>query len=302
MQRYKSFHDYFYNLYDEKILKLSIDGGFTCPNRDGKCGYGGCIFCSEKGSGDFNQDQKLSVTDQMRLEREKLSKKWPRGLNLAYFQNYTGTYKETDQLRKLYYEALGFPKTIGLAIATRADSISDSCLKLLEEINKKTFLFIELGMQTVNEDTIKTINRGYSHKELDQMLDRLKKSGIRTLLHIIAGLPGEGEEDFLKAIDYANKKEVFGVKFHSLFIQEDSRIKNLYFQEKLKPLEKEEYINLVVKAISRLDKNIVIHRLTGDPDREKLIAPVWVKNKLGVISSIEKALKEKDIVQGDCKL
>lgn len=302
MQRYKSFHDYFYNLYDEKILKLSIDGGFTCPNRDGKCGYGGCIFCSEKGSGDFNQDQKLSVTDQMRLEREKLSKKWPQGLNLAYFQNYTGTYKETDQLRKLYYEALDFPNTVGLAIATRADSISDSCLKLLEEINKKTFLFIELGMQTVNEDTIKTINRGYSHKELDQMLDRLKKSGIRTLLHIIAGLPGEGEEDFLKAIDYANKKEVFGVKFHSLFIQEDSRIKNLYFQEKLKPLEKEEYINLVVKAISRLDKNIVIHRLTGDPDREKLIAPVWVKNKLGVISSIEKGLKEKDIVQGDCKL
>lgn len=302
MQRYKSFHDYFYNLYDEKILKLSIDGGFTCPNRDGKCGYGGCIFCSEKGSGDFNQDKKLSVTDQMRLEREKLSKKWLQGLNLAYFQNYTGTYKEADRLRKLYYEALDFPNTIGLAIATRADSISDSCLKLLEEINKKTFLFIELGMQTVNEDTIKTINRGYSHKELDQMLDRLKKSGIRTLLHIIAGLPGEGEEDFLKAIDYANKKEVFGVKFHSLFIQEDSRIKNLYFQEKLKPLEKEEYINLVVKAISRLDKNIVIHRLTGDPDREKLIAPVWVKNKLGVISSIEKALKEKDIVQGDCKL
>ncbi|MDO5718344.1 MAG: TIGR01212 family radical SAM protein [Tissierellia bacterium] len=296
MSRYLSFHEYFYNLFNRKILKLPIDAGFTCPNRDGKISSRGCLFCSERGAGDFTSSSDLDIKTQMKIQRDRLKRKWPDGLNIAYFQNYTSTYKSFDELRDIYYEALSFEDTVGLAIATRADCIDSEIMHLLKELNEKTFLWVELGMQTVNDDTIRLINRGYEHEIFDSTVKILKENNIRTLAHIIFGLPGEEEEDMMNSIEYVNKMELFGVKIHNLYIQEDAEIAN--YLNKIKLLTKEEYVDLCVKAIANLNPEIVIHRLTGDPDRKKLLEPKWVCNKLGVISSINKKLKDDNITQG----
>lgn len=298
MSRYNSFHDYFYNKFNKKILKLSIDAGFTCPNRDGTLGKSGCIYCSERGSGDFTFKDLNSITLQMEKQRRILERKWPEGLNIAFFQSFTNTYADVEQLRKIYYTALSFENTVGLAIATRADCLSDELLDLLSELNEKTFLWIELGMQSVNESIIEEINRGYSHTVFDAAVHKLKERDIKTLSHIIFGLPGETSESMMDGIRYINDKKLFGVKIHSLYIQEDTPLAKIYKEKPFELLSKEEYINLVVEAISRLDPKIVIHRLTGDPNRQKLIAPNWTSDKLSVLSGIEKRLKVENINQG----
>lgn len=298
MSRYNSFHDYFFGKFNSKILKLSIDAGLTCPNRDGTLGKSGCIYCSEKGSGDFTFNDENSIILQMAKQRKRLETKWPEGLNIAFFQSFTNTYADIEMLRKIYYTALSFENTVGLAIATRADCLSDEVLELLSELNEKTFLWIELGMQSVNENIIKKINRGYSHDVFDAAVEKLRERDIKTLAHIIFGLPGESKDSMMDGIKYINDKKLFGIKIHSLYIQEDTPLAKIYREKPFELLSKEEYIDLVVDSISRLDSGIVIHRLTGDPDRQKLIAPKWTADKLSVLSGIEKKLKEENISQG----
>lgn len=287
---YTSLNDYFKNKYGEKIGKLSLDGNFTCPNRDGKISDLGCIFCSEKGGGDFTSGH-LDIRNQIAKEKEIIKRKWKNNKFIAYFQNFTNTYGDVAYLRKLYEEVLKDKEIIGIAIATRADCLEDDVLDLLEEFSKKCEFWIEIGMQSSNESTLEYINRGYSHKYLDRKLAELKEKNINFLLHLIFGLPGESREDMLNSIKYVNKIKPFGVKIHSLYIQNDSRIYKDYMEGNVKLLSKNEYTDLVVEALSILDMDIVVHRITGDGDKSKLVAPLWSADKLKVISEINKKLK-----------
>lgn len=291
MRSFLSFDEYFKNLFGEKVAKLSLDGGFTCPNRDGLISRQGCLFCSERGAGDFAADPKVSIKEQIKSQKELLSKKWKAKKFIAYFQNFTASYGPIEKLEKIYQDALMEDSIIGLAISARADTITDDFLELLEKLNKKTFLWLELGLQSVNEKSISLINRGYSHEVFDEKIKLLKAHDIKFLYHIIYGLPGENRKDFLNSLAYVNKTLPFGVKFHSLYIQTDSKLYNYYLSHPFKLLTKDEYVDIVCESIEKLDKRIVIHRVTGDPNREKLFLPLWTRDKLSVIASIDKNLK-----------
>ncbi|WP_054251819.1 TIGR01212 family radical SAM protein [Neofamilia massiliensis] len=290
MERYYSLNQYFKNKYGEKVGKLSLDGGFSCPNRDGTLSTAGCIFCSEKGSGDFTNSG-LSIRDQIERQKKVAKNKWKVSKFVAYFQAFTNTYGPVDILRKIYYQVLDDPEIVGLAIATRADCLSDEILDLLEELSKLTDLWIEIGMQSVKEETIDYINRGYSHKYLDQKLKILRKRKIKFLLHVIFGLPGEDEKDMLVSINYLNESGAFGIKIHSLYIQNDSVLYKKYLEDDFTILTKDQYTDLVVQALGLLNDDIVVHRITGDGDKNKLVAPLWSADKLSVIGEINRKLK-----------
>ncbi|MBP2025707.1 TIGR01212 family radical SAM protein [Peptoniphilus stercorisuis] len=295
MRRFLSFNDYFKYKFNGKVVKLSLDAGCTCPNRDGNISNRGCIFCSEKGSGDFAASREYSINEQIKSQKILLSKKWNSNKYIAYFQNFTNTYGDINYLKNLYNEIIKNEEIIGLSIATRADCLDDEVMKMLVELNKKTFLWVELGMQSINEKSIDFINRGYSHEVFNENIKKLKNNNIRFLTHIIFGLPDENYEDMIKTVNYVRDIHPFGVKFHSLYIQNDSPLAKYYLENPFNLISKEDYINIVCDAIEILPKDIVIHRLTGDPDREKLIAPLWTKDKLSVISSIDKELKRRNL-------
>lgn len=297
IQRYYTLNKYFKNKYGEKVGKLSLDGGFTCPNRDGKVSDLGCIFCSEKGSGDFTFG-KLDTKTQIENQKKIAKNKWKVNKFIAYFQNFTSTYKSVKDLEKLYYEALDDEDIIGIAIATRADCLEEDVLDLLEKLGKNRELWIEIGMQSINEKTIDYINRGYSHEYLKEKLKELRERKINFLLHVIFGLPTDSKKDMLDSIEFVNESGAFGIKIHNLYIQNDSRIYEDYLEKDFSILSKDEYTDLVVESIARLDKDIVVHRITGDGDRKKLIAPNWSRDKLSVIGEINKKLKERNIIQG----
>lgn len=295
MRRFLSFNDYFKYKFNGKVVKLSLDAGCTCPNRDGNISNRGCIFCSEKGSGDFAASREYSINEQIKSQKILLSKKWNSNKYIAYFQNFTNTYGDINYLKNLYNEIIKNEEIIGLSIATRADCLDDEVIKMLVELNKKTFLWVELGMQSINEKSIDFINRGYSHEIFNENIKKLKNNNIRFLTHIIFGLPNENYENMIKTVNYVRDIHPFGVKFHSLYIQNDSPLAKYYLENPFNLISKEDYINIVCDAIEILPKDIVIHRLTGDPDREKLIAPLWTKDKLSVISSIDKELKRRNL-------
>lgn len=292
ISNYYTLNKYFINKYGEKIGKLSLDGNFTCPNRDGKISDLGCIFCSDMGSGEFTSG-KLPLEEQIAKQKEIVKKKWNNNKFIAYFQNFTNTYGSVDYLRSLYEKVLEDEDIVGISIATRADCLEEDVLDLLEEFSKKCELWVEIGMQSSKESTVEYINRGYSHNYLDQKLKGLKKRNIKFLLHVIFGLPNESEDDMLKTIQYVNEIKPFGIKIHSLYIQNDSRIYKDYLDNQFKLLTKEEYTDLVVKALNMLEKDIVVHRITGDGDKKKLVAPLWSANKLGVIGEIQKKMKKR---------
>lgn len=290
MERYYSLNQYFKNKYGEKVGKLSLDGGFSCPNRDGSLSTAGCIFCSEKGSGDFT-NANLSIKDQIEKQKIIAKNKWQVNKFVAYFQAFSNTYGPVDLLKKIYLQVLEDPDIVGLAIATRADCLSDEVLDLLEDLSKLTDLWIEIGMQSIKEETITYINRGYSHRYLDQKLEDLRKRNIKFLLHVIFGLPGEDEKDMLASIKYVNESGAFGIKIHSLYIQNDSGLYKKYLEDDFPILTKDQYTDLVVKALSLLNDDIVVHRITGDGEKNKLVAPLWSADKLSVIGEINRKLK-----------
>ncbi len=288
-QFYNSIGSYLKNRFHCKIMKLSLDAGFTCPNRDGTKGVGGCIFCSADGSGDFASD----IPGQIQL----LSKKWPSGKYIAYFQSHTNTYAPVEVLREKYYEALEYPDMVGLAIATRPDCLSPEVLELLSELNKKTFLWVELGLQTMHESTAEQINRCYPLSVFDQAMEDLSRLDIKTVVHLILGLPGESREEMLESLNYVCSKNVFGIKLHLMNVLKDTKLAEFY-PDQIHIPKKEEYINLVVDALELVPQNITIHRVTADAPRHLLIAPEWGYEKRSVLNGINKEFRRRQSYQG----
>ena len=304
MRRFLSFNDFFKEYYDGKTVKLSLDGGFSCPNRDGTLSEIGCIFCSDDGSGEFAGSKYLSLDEQIESQKEFLKNKWKAENYIAYFQNFTNTYGSLESLRKIYDKIADRDDIKGISIATRCDCLDDEKIEYLKEISKKKTLWLELGMQTVNENTIKVINRGYPHKLFDETVKKLQDSNILFLIHAIFGLPFEDEKDFENTINYIRDLAPFGVKFHNLYILKDSPIYELYKNKNFKILSRDEYVDLVLKALDTIDEKTVVHRITGDPPKTKLFEPTWCADKLSVISEIDKKLKEdnkKVVSQDDIK-
>lgn len=301
MWKDKRYHSLDYELrkvFGRKTIKLSLDGGFTCPNRDGTVGNRGCIFCGEEGSGEFAAERCLSISEQIGNQKEFLSKKWPEGKYIAYFQNFTNTYSTCEDLRQKYEEAISLDDVSGLSIATRPDCLNLDILDLLEEFNMKTFLWVELGLQTIHEDTAKFIRRGYDLSVYENAVRELKKRNIRVVTHLIFGLPKESTKDILDSVRYVAKTNTWGVKFHLLYVQKGTDLYEYYKKNPFHILFKDEYINLVCDAIELLPENMVIHRLTGDGKKELLVEPRWSLDKLRVLSGIDMELKRRDSFQG----
>ena len=295
MQRYNDLSSYLKEKFGSKLLKLSIDGGFSCPNRQN--GKSGCKFCSESGSGEFTTKRK-SITEQLNAQIDFLKEKDKNNGYIAYFQSYTNTFLPIEELRKMYYEAINFPNVKVLSIATRADCFNEKIYNLLAELNEKIEVWIELGLQSSNENTRNNMNISYSTETFENCVKKLKELNIKTIFHIIFGLPNETAKDYKNTIDYVNNKKPRGIKIHSLYIQNDCELYEEYLKNNFKVITWDEYIDALIMAIENLDKDIIIHRLTGDGDKEKLIAPLWSKNKIKTIGEISKILKQRNSYQG----
>ena len=291
-------NDFLKEKFNEKIYKVSLDGGFTCPNRDGKVSRGGCIFCSENGSGDFTATKLKSIHAQIEEQIDLVSKKYKGDKYIAYFQNFTNTYAEVSYLRKIYEEALSHEKIVGLAIATRPDCLEDDVLELLAELNKKTFLWVELGLQTVNDDVAKYFNRAYETEIYKEASEKLNKLNIKFVTHIIIGLPKEENDDYLKTAIFAQNCGTWGIKLHLMYVVKNTPLEKLYLNGDLKVNTKEEYVEKIVNVLENISSEIVVHRLTGDGDRETLVAPLWSIKKIDVLNSIHKELKRRNTYQG----
>lgn len=297
-KRYHTLDYYYKNRFHEKVFKVSLNAGFTCPNIDGKVGTGGCIYCSKSGSGDFAGNEKDEIEKQFIEIKNMMLKKWPKAKYIGYFQAHTNTYAPVKKLKELYETILKQENVIGLNIATRPDSISDECLDYLEELNKKTYLTIELGLQTIKEETSKLINRCHSLQCFEDMVKRLRERDIDVVVHIINGLPYETKEDMLNTIKYLNKLDIQGIKIHMLSILKDTPIEKLYKKENLHSLTKEEYIDIVIDQLELLRPEIVINRITGDPKIDDLIEPKWLTKKFCVLNDIDKEMVIRDTYQG----
>ncbi|SHH19551.1 hypothetical protein SAMN02745221_01902 [Thermosyntropha lipolytica DSM 11003] len=297
-KRYHSLNYYLRKKFGQKVFKLSLDAGFTCPNRDGTISKEGCYFCSSRGSGDFAGERGKSITEQMEQIKKVMHQKWKAGLYIAYFQAFTNTYAPVDRLRELYQTALASPGVVGLAIATRPDCLPEEVLDLLQELNRKTYLWVELGLQTIHERTARMVNLGYNYETFLQALEKLNQRGIDTVAHIILGLPGEDYEDMLLTGKTLGKLPLQGLKIHLLHLMEGTPLVRLYEAGKLNFLSQEEYVNLVVDILEYISPEIVIHRLTGDSPRHLLIGPRWSLRKWEVLNSIDDELVRRNSWQG----
>lgn len=297
-KRYHTLDYYYKNRFHEKVFKVSLNAGFSCPNIDGKVGYGGCIYCSKTGSGEFAGNKEDSLEKQFLEIKNMMLKKWPKAKYIGYFQARTNTYAPVSELKKMYEKILNQENVIGLNIATRPDAISDECLDYLKELNKKTYLTIELGLQTTKEETTKLINRCHSLQCFENMVKKLRERNIDVVVHIINGLPYETKEDMLNTVKYLNKLDIQGIKIHMLSITKDTPIEKMYKEEKFKLLSKEEYIDIVVDQLELLREEIVIHRITGDPKLDELIEPTWLTKKFCVLNDIDKEMVKRDTYQG----
>lgn len=297
-KKYYTLNHFLRNKFGEKVFKISLDAGFSCPNRDGTISKGGCLYCSERGSGDFAGDRNFSISSQFQDIKAMMKNKWKSGKYIAYFQAYTNTYGEIQELRRKYEEAIKQEGVVALAIATRPDCLSQEVIELVSEYNSKLYTWIELGLQTSNEKTAKIINRGYTLDIFEDALGRLRRKNIDVVVHTIFGLPGESREDMLNTIKYLANKDIQGIKIHLLHLLKGTPLVKLYEQGKLRFLEKDEYIDLVCEAITLLPESIVIHRLTGDAPRNLIIGPMWSLKKWEVLNDIDKKLNDEELYQG----
>ena len=293
-KRYHTLDYHYKKLFNEKIIKVSLNAGFSCPHLKS----GGCIYCSKIGSGEYAGDIKDDLVTQFNNVKKVMNKKWPAGKYIGYFQARTNTYAPLNVLKEKYETILKIDNVIGLAIATRPDSITDECLEYLSELNKKTYLTIELGLQTIHEKTAKLINRGHDLKCFTKMVKKLREKNIDVVVHIINGLPFETKEMMIETVKYLNDLDIQGIKIHMLQILKDTKLEKLYQDAPFKLLTKEEYIEIVCEQLQYLNDEIVIHRLTGDPKPEDLIAPNWVIKKIDVLNGIDKYMAKNDIIQG----
>lgn len=309
--RYNHLNSYLKGVFGERVLKICVDGNFTCPNRDGKCSFGGCIFCGEKGSGDNlfainkigkNDKTIKSIEDQVKYFLE--SYKGDRANKfIVYFQNFTNTYDTIENLKIRYDTALSCSdKIVGLSIATRPDCIDPHIVNLLKSYTDKYFVTVELGLQTANDEIGKVINRGFDTIRYIDATKLLKENGIHVVSHVMVGLPTEREKDIEKTIDVINSCKSDGIKIHSTFILNNTPLHDMYKSGEYNPISLEYYALMVAKIISNLNKDMVIHRITGDPPKDKLIEPIWTARKKIVINEINRKLSEFNVVQGDKKL
>lgn len=297
--RYYTLDYYLKKRFNGKVFKVALNGGFTCPNRDGKISTKGCIFCSESGSGDFAGKRNDPLDKQFNEVKDIIHQKWKDAKYIAYFQANTNTYGDINKLKKIFYEAISLnPNIVALSIATRPDCLEENVLDLLEEINAKIPIWVELGLQTIHQRTADFINRGYKLDVFNKAVNALRKRNIETIVHIINGLPYETKEMMLETCKYLNNLDIQGIKIHSLFILKNTQLETIYEKEKFHVLTQEEYVDITVEQIALLRKNIVIHRINGDAPRNDLIEPKWSLKKLVVMNEIDKLMKERNYYQG----
>lgn len=294
----KRYHTYNYFLktkYHKKVAKVSLDAHFTCPNRDGTKGYGGCIFCSEKGSGDFILDSN-SLLEQFKAGSEVMKRKWPEAVFIPYFQAYTNTYAPLEKLKQIYEPFIQMKDVVGIAIATRADCLTEEICDYLEELSHKTDVYIELGLQTIHDKTAKEINRGHTYEEFLNGLNMLRRHHLEVCVHIINGLPNETVDMMLETAKVVGELDIQGIKIHNLYVTKNSR---LYRSYPFKMLEREEYIELVAHQLEYIPGHVVVERLTGDAPLKELVAPMWSIKKTTILNDIDKFMKKNEIMQGD---
>lgn len=289
--KYTSLNQYLKVRFGTKIYKIALDGGFTCPNRDGTLGTRGCIFCSKGGSGDFAESRKLSIYDQIEQGKRKVANKIKDGKYIAYFQAFTNTYASVDRLQALYIQAIEHEDIVALSIGTRPDCLSEEVIELLERLNKIKPIFVELGLQTIHEDTAKYIRRGYELSVYDDAVRRLHKAGLNVVTHLIIGLPNETKDDMLKSVEYVcNVTD--GIKLQLLHILKGTDLEAQYNDGKIKTLTLDEYCDIICDCIKIIPKSVVVHRLTGDGAKKDLIAPLWSADKKNVLNTLNKRINE----------
>lgn len=297
--RYYTLDYYLKKRFDKKVFKVALNGNFTCPNRDGTISNRGCIFCSPEGSGEFGGRRGDPLDKQFREVKNIISLKWPDAKYIAYFQANTNTYGPIEKLRKLFYEAINLDKDIVcLSVATRPDCLDSEVIDLLSEINKIKPVWVELGLQTINEETAHLINRGYTLDVFCDAVNRLRKAGIEVIVHIINGLPYEEKDDMLNNIKYLNTLDIQGIKIHSLFILKGTDLETLYYEKGFKVLTLEEYVDIIVSQIALLRSDIIIHRINGDAPKDQLIEPKWSLKKLVIMNEIDKRMRDASLYQG----
>ena len=297
-KRYYTLDSFYKETFGSKIAKISLNCNFTCPNRDGTKGVGGCIYCSNLKSGEYAGDIHDDVITQFNKVKEIMLNKWKNCKFIGYFQAGTNTYAPVEVLKERFEPILKIQDVVGLSIATRPDSITDECLDYLTDLNKRTFLTVELGLQTIHDKTSKLINRCHTLEEFESMVKKLRERKINVVVHIINGLPYETEEMMLETVKYLNNQDIQGIKIHMLHILKNTRLAELYEKEKFPILTKDEYIDIVVNQLELLRSDIVINRITGDPKVEDLIEPTWLVKKFVVLNDIDKELKKRDTYQG----
>ncbi len=297
-KRYHTLNYHYFSIFNSKVSKISLNGGFTCPNRDGKVAVGGCIYCSKDASGDYAGNVNDDIKDQFENIKKIIDKKWNTNKYIAYFQAGTNTYADINKLKDLYEKALSIPNVVGLSIATRPDSIEDNVLEYLIEINKRTYLTIELGLQTIHEKTSQLINRGHDLKCFIDCVNKLRKHNINVVVHIINGLPYETKDMMIDTVKFLNTMDIQGIKIHMLHVLKNTELEKMYNKEKFKILSLKEYVSIVCDQLEYLKDNIVIHRITGDPKEEDLIEPLWLTKKFSVLNEIDKEMEIRGTYQG----
>lgn len=295
---YRSLNYHWKQRYGEKIYKVSLNGGMTCPNRDGTLGNRGCIFCSAGGSGDFAADRRLSITEQIESQKEKLRGKFPARHFIAYFQAYTNTYAPVEYLRQIFTEAISHPDIVGLSIGTRPDCLPEEVLDLLFELNLQKPVTVELGLQTIHPDTARFIRRGYELSCFESAVKALRARKLEVVVHTILGLPGETHEDILETIHYLNHQDIQGIKLQLLHVLRGTDLADYYENPGFPVFTEEAYIDLVITCLEHLSPEITVHRLTGDGPKALLIAPLWSSRKKSVLNEIHRQLKLRNTWQG----
>ena len=297
-KRYHTWNYYLRNTFGEKIFKVSINAGFTCPNIDGKVAYGGCTYCSKEGSGDFAGNPKDDLIKQFNEIKEMMLKKWPNAKYIGYFQAYTNTYAPLEVLKEKYETILAQDDVVGLSISTRPDCLEDDVVEYLADLNVRTNLWVELGLQTIHDSTSKIINRGHDYKTFLEGVEKLKAKNIKIVVHIINGLPGEDYNMMMETAKAVADLNVHGIKIHLLHVIKDTPMARMLEKNMMSLMTQEEYVNLVCDQLEILPPEMVIHRLTGDGKKEDLVGPLWSLKKWEVLNAIDDTMKARDSYQG----
>ena len=294
-ERYNHLNKYLKEKFGERTLKICIDAGFTCPNRDGKISTGGCIFCSEQGSGEHIKSKYIQeqIKNHLNSYRGERANKF-----IAYFQNFTNTYDTLENLKQKYDACLIDNRIVALAVATRPDCIDESIVKLLASYKEKLDVFVELGLQTSNDNTALTINRGYESKVFTEAVKLLNKYNIEVITHIMVGLPGENIDNIKETVEFLNNHNIQGLKIHSCYVIKNTKLAKLYENGKYLPISLDEYLESAAYILTHINPNIIIHKISGDAPKDLLLAPEWNSHKKWIMNGLDKLLKEKDLYQG----